>query len=49
MGRRFKKWKGTFKWILLESSLQISPKEQVQTMAKIFEGDTNFKKSILIF
>ncbi|MBS6428474.1 MAG: class D beta-lactamase [Clostridioides difficile] len=24
--------------------IRISPKEQVQTMAKIFEGDTNFKK-----
>ncbi|MER0281686.1 CDD family class D beta-lactamase [Clostridioides difficile] len=28
----------------LESSLQISPKEQAETVAKIFEGDTSFKK-----
>ncbi len=49
MGRRFKNGKGHLNGFWLESSLQISPKEQVQTMAKIFEGDTNFKKSILIF
>ncbi|HGS8994705.1 TPA: CDD family class D beta-lactamase [Clostridioides difficile] len=39
-----KNGKGHLNGFWLESSLQISPKEQVQTMAKIFEGDTNFKK-----
>ncbi|MCJ0223857.1 CDD family class D beta-lactamase [Clostridioides difficile] len=39
-----KNGKGHLNEFWLESSLQISPKEQVQTMAKIFEGDTNFKK-----
>ncbi|HBG5346042.1 TPA: CDD family class D beta-lactamase [Clostridioides difficile] len=39
-----KNGKGYLNGFWLESSLQISPKEQVQTIAKIFEGDTNFKK-----
>lgn len=39
-----KNGKGHLNGFWLESSLQISPKEQVQTMEKIFEGDTNFKK-----
>lgn len=39
-----KNGKGHLNGFWLESSLQISPKEQVQTMAKIFEGDTSFKK-----